>query len=361
MKPLLILNTLIVILLIDFLIYTGTNIQAKGIDSVQSKNLREFKEVNRSFYQGNYKKASKILDKLSRSSDLNDLEKAHIAGFLGNICFYKKDIGCSITKFKNVLEYKDAISEEYYFEIVNLLAKLYFTEKEYLRAISYAEQYLSSKPHSASDTNMIIAQSYFALKNHQSALDFALQGFANIDTANVQLKSGAIYFLIYTYKELNQLEKAYEFVESMDKINPTTKYKLRIAELYEGLGMEDKAKVIHENLIHSKLAGYSKDGELIVWNSEGILLPRFRPNPSYPKKALDRGQEGWVDFMIDINKSGETENIRIIDTSHRKTFDKSATKAVEGYIFDPQIKNGQIVAVKDYELRISFQLSGRQK
>lgn len=43
--------------------------------------------------------------------------------------------------------------------------------------------------------------------------------------------------------------------------------------------------------------------------------PYYKIKPKYPKAALLSGTEGWVLMQVDINETGEVENIRVVDTS----------------------------------------------
>lgn len=362
MKPLFILIALIGMFFADSLLNAEQFVQAKELhteEKLQRKNIRKFKEVQRDFNLRNYDKASKTLDELSESPKLNSLEKAYIANHRGNICFAKKNVSCSIASFESILTYKSSISQEFYFQMVKVLAQLYISEKKYAEAIRYAKLYLSSGLAPIGEASLLVAKSYYGAGDYENALLFALQNISSHKKGYGPLSRERIDFPIHIYKELNQLEGAYDFVESLDDVNPKIKYKLKIAQLYETLGMKEKAEVIQNKLVNEGLAGYNKEGQVIVWNSDGAWLPVFRPIPTYPRKALTRGQEGWVDLIMDVDKSGKTQNIRITGSSRKKTFDKSAKKSAEGYLYEPKIVNGEPVIVKDSEIRVSFKIGGQ--
>lgn len=90
--------------------------------------------------------------------------------------------------------------------------------------------------------------------------------------------------------------------------------------------------------------------------ADQTLLPIYRPVPYYPKKAVERGLESWVDFVFDLDTLGRTKNIRILDSKPRSIFNKTALRSVEGYRYDPVIQDGQAVEVQGVQIRVSFAL-----
>jgi len=333
---------------------SAKQVKKKKVKKVHQKRIKAFENVQESFEQGDYIKTSKLLDELSSRNGLNDLELAYIANYRGSICFEGKDFDCSLFQYQSILERKSSIPERFYNRIVYLVAALHFSQKNYSDAIPYFEQHLLEKPSASYNVNILLARSYFELQDYEKALktlQSAIEG--NVTSRQPVLKPGWINMLIDVYKELNQLESAIDFINTLDELNPRTKYKLRIADSYGEIGQEEKMESIRRELIEQGLAGY-KDNELIVWQFEGELLPHYRPPPTYPQKAIRRGLEGWVDILMDIDTSGETYNVRITGSSTKKIFDASAIESAQGYLFNPMIKDGEPTEVKDHPMRISF-------
>jgi len=48
-------------------------------------------------------------------------------------------------------------------------------------------------------------------------------------------------------------------------------------------------------------------------------------NPQWPRKALEAGQEGWVQVLFDIEPSGIPTNIRILASSPPGVFESAVT------------------------------------
>lgn len=76
--------------------------------------------------------------------------------------------------------------------------------------------------------------------------------------------------------------------------------------------------------------------------------------PRYPVEAARKGQTGYVKLLIDINKKGEAHNVRVVESKPKRIFDSAAVSAVKQYSYKPPVRNGEIVAVKNHKIEISF-------
>ncbi|WP_353412273.1 energy transducer TonB [Arenicella sp. 4NH20-0111] len=350
------LAALMIVTLVEPLFLKNQAVWAAKVDkAIHRKNIKAFEQISDSIDRKDYKTASIQLDKLASITKLNNLERVYIANFRSFICSYNNDLECAVSEHKKILERKAFIPETFYLNTLRSLANFYFNEENYSEFSAYADEYLSALSSDRLSKELLVGKTYFASQNYEKALSFVL---ARLDMvpSNQLLDSRWVYFLIKTYKALNKLEEALAFVDSMNAFNPTIKYKLRIAQYYDDLGMKERAQSFRQELIDKGLAGYKND-KLVVWNSEGPPLPIYRPTPNYPYRARKRLLEGWVDLIVDIDVSGKTKNIRITDSSRRKMFDKAALEAAKGYIYGPFIKNGERVEFKDHNFRISFLLN----
>lgn len=86
------------------------------------------------------------------------------------------------------------------------------------------------------------------------------------------------------------------------------------------------------------------------------LTPFIRVSPRYPRRALERGTEGFVDVNFDVTTFGGTSNIRIVNAQPEGTFDSAALKAVRKWKYKPQIVDGEPQAAFNLRERIRFRL-----
>jgi TonB family protein len=83
------------------------------------------------------------------------------------------------------------------------------------------------------------------------------------------------------------------------------------------------------------------------WPAEGnfVKKPLKVGTPLYPRDAYRLGYEGWVVLRFDISKSGEPQNIKVIDGSPKGYFEKAASIAMSKSKYDPVVINGNVTRV----------------
>ncbi len=77
--------------------------------------------------------------------------------------------------------------------------------------------------------------------------------------------------------------------------------------------------------------------------------------PKYPRRALNRRQQGWVKVQFIITASGRVKSPFVVSSKPRGVFDKAALKAIRHWKFKAKIVNGQAVAQKAVQT-IKFKL-----
>jgi TonB family protein len=63
----------------------------------------------------------------------------------------------------------------------------------------------------------------------------------------------------------------------------------------------------------------------------------YRVKPVYPREAAKRRQEGWVLFQFDLDGSGSSKNVRIVDAEPEGVFEDNAVAAVSTMKFKPGV------------------------
>ena len=77
--------------------------------------------------------------------------------------------------------------------------------------------------------------------------------------------------------------------------------------------------------------------------------------PKYPRSAERRNLSGWVDVVFTVSTDGSVKDVEIINSEPGDTFVPSATRAVEKWLFEPVVEEGQIVE-KRAGVRMMFAL-----
>ncbi len=87
-----------------------------------------------------------------------------------------------------------------------------------------------------------------------------------------------------------------------------------------------------------------------------IPLTLLQPvRPDYPRDAVQRGIEGWVDLAFLVNAEGRTVNVHVVGSEPRGVFDKAAVAAVQRARYRP-LSSTDPTVVREAALRVSFRM-----
>lgn len=86
------------------------------------------------------------------------------------------------------------------------------------------------------------------------------------------------------------------------------------------------------------------------------LTVRSYVPPDYPRFALSRNIEGWVDVEFRVTTAGRTQDVTIVESSHDRMFEHEAIDAVSQWEFEPREFLGQPIEQLAFT-RVRFVLS----
>lgn len=94
-------------------------------------------------------------------------------------------------------------------------------------------------------------------------------------------------------------------------------------------------------------------------SQDGDYLPLVRVQPQYPRRAQERGVEGYVIVELTVNEDGTVppESILIIEADPKGYFERAATRAAEKFKYKPKVVNGKPQKVTGVRYRFSFDLA----
>jgi periplasmic protein TonB len=90
--------------------------------------------------------------------------------------------------------------------------------------------------------------------------------------------------------------------------------------------------------------------------SDGDVIPIVRIEPQYPRDALLRNIEGWVQLRFTINPDGSVADPTVIAAEPPRIFNREAVRAILRWKFRPRIVDGQPVA-RQAEQIIEFKIT----
>lgn len=80
--------------------------------------------------------------------------------------------------------------------------------------------------------------------------------------------------------------------------------------------------------------------------------------PSYPRRAQERGIQGYIVMSFSVTTDGKVEDIRVTEAQPERAFVRAATRAVESLEFPPCMNNGLATRVTDVSVKYDFNLEG---
>ncbi|EOG1498637.1 energy transducer TonB [Vibrio vulnificus] len=92
-------------------------------------------------------------------------------------------------------------------------------------------------------------------------------------------------------------------------------------------------------------------------NTTKQLMPLSRVEAEYPAKAKKRRIEGYVILKFDIDETGRTKNIEVVEAQPARFFERNAMDAIKRWRYQPQIVDGQAQTIYGYTTKIEFKMA----
>lgn len=105
-------------------------------------------------------------------------------------------------------------------------------------------------------------------------------------------------------------------------------------------------------------ADVALDGGLALESGDGEYLPIVKVAPVYPRRALQRGIEGYVIVEFTVTKQGSVRDPVVIEANPPGIFDRAAMDAALKFKYKPRVVNGEAAEVSGIQNRISFEIDG---
>ena len=98
-------------------------------------------------------------------------------------------------------------------------------------------------------------------------------------------------------------------------------------------------------------------GGISLTPGDAEYLPIVKVAPIYPRRALQRGTEGYVLLEFTVTKQGGTKDIKVIESKPKSTiFHRAAIKAAAKFKYKPRTEDGKAIEVTGIRNKIIFRL-----
>ncbi|MBC3764813.1 energy transducer TonB [Neptunicella marina] len=102
----------------------------------------------------------------------------------------------------------------------------------------------------------------------------------------------------------------------------------------------------------------SLEGGISLDSADGEYLPIVKVAPVYPRRALQRGIEGYVIVEFTVTKAGTVKDPIVIEANPEGMFEQAAIDAALKFKYKPRVVNGEETAVSGVQNRITFKMNG---
>jgi protein TonB len=100
------------------------------------------------------------------------------------------------------------------------------------------------------------------------------------------------------------------------------------------------------------------DGGLALESGDGEYLPIVKVAAVYPRRALQRGIEGFVIVEFTVTKQGSVRDPFVVEANPQGIFEQAAMDAALKFKYKPRVVNGEPTEVAGVQNRITFKIDG---
>jgi protein TonB len=100
----------------------------------------------------------------------------------------------------------------------------------------------------------------------------------------------------------------------------------------------------------------SLEGGMSLGSGDGEYVPITKVQAIYPRRAMQRGIQGYVIVEFTVNKIGAVKDPIVIEANPQGIFEQAALDAVVKFKYKPRVINGEPTAVAGVQNRITFEI-----
>jgi tetratricopeptide (TPR) repeat protein len=259
------------------------------VQSIGQKLIKDFEALAEFFEAGNNAEAIIILDKIAATPELNNIEKAYVANYRGNICFSRDDYNCAIREFKQILATPDGLPLGFYNQMFYVVAQVYFTQEDYRNALDYAQQWFKTQEDPPADAYMLVGQAHYMLQDYDAALPNVKKGIQKYVELGSTPKEGWFNLLSSIYRQKNDYTNMLPVLRQLVEHYPKKTYLLAVAGIYNELEEQPKMSAIYQAMY---------DHGILVSESEIITLSSLLLSEDSFYKAATILEKGFDDGIL---------------------------------------------------------------
>ena len=261
--------------------------KTKKVQSIRQKNIKKFEKIQEVFDAGNTSEATRLLDKLSREEDLNNIEKAYIANYRGNIAFGKEDLNTALREFKSIVQNSEGVPDSFTNQMLYVVAQVLFSQEKYSEALSYAQRWFKTLAVPTADGYLLIGQAQYQLKRYDDALVNVQKGIDKYTETGRKPKESWLNLLSSIYRNKGEYKKMVPVLKKLVGFYPKKPYLSTLAGVYNELDDQVSMTAIFQSMYDQGLM--TNESEIVTVASLQLSLENPYKASQIMEKALADG------------------------------------------------------------------------
>lgn len=263
--------------------------KTKKVQSIPQSLIKDFEKLSEAFDVEDYAGAARLLDKLEAKEDLNNISKAYIYNYRGNIFFSRDNLRGALGQFKKILAIKEGLSDAFYNQIIYVVAQVYFSQENYGEALKYAQQWFQTQEDPPADAYMLVGQAQYMLKRYDAALPNVQKGIEKYRALGSVPKEGWLNLLSSIYRQKSNFRKMLPVLKQLVLHYPKKTYLMTMAGVFNELNDQSKMTAMYQAMYDQGLLGLE---------SEIVTLASLQMSQDNPYKASTIMEKGINDGIL---------------------------------------------------------------
>ena len=302
----------------------------KRVLSIRQKHIKTFEKIQEAFDAENTSEVLRLIGKLEKELDLNNIEKAYIRNFKGSIYFTQDNLSAAYREFKGIVNNSEGVPDAFVNQMYYVLAQVAFSQENYREALTNANRYIKTLAQPSADMFMLVGQAHFQLKEYDQALVNVQKGIDNYKQQGKQPKEGWLNLLASIYRNKSQYTKMVPILKQLIKFYPKKSYMSSLAGVYNELGQQEAMTAIFQSMY---------DQGLSTTESEIVTVASLQMNLDNPFKAATIMEKGLRDGIVPKSEKNYSlySQALFLAREYEKALDplsKAASQSSDGQKFD---------------------------
>lgn len=267
--------------------------EPQRVQSIRQKHIKTFEKIQAAFDEENIPETLRLLDKLKKEDDLNNIEMAYLRNYRGNIYFGQDNLDAALREFKGIVQNSEGVPEAFTTQMLYVIAQVLFSQEKYREALGYAQRWFRTQEEPTANAYLLIGQAHYQLKEFDKALTNVQKGIDKYKIDGKTPKESWLNLLSNIYRNKNQYSKMVPVLKQLVQYYPKKPYLSTLAGVYNELEDQSSMTSIFQAMY---------DQGLMTSESEIVTIASLQLSLENPYKASKIMEKALTDGSIPKSK-----------------------------------------------------------